>query len=96
MKIRVKTDDLTKYYGKGGEVKAVDKFNLEVYEEETFGLLGPNEAGKTTVVRLLNGIIKPTGGTAIVKEFEIVEQENDGKRVTGMLALLNTCQVNPP
>jgi ABC-2 type transport system ATP-binding protein len=86
MKIMIKTDVLSKYYGKGGEIKAVDELTLEVYEGETFGLLGPNGAGKTTVVRLLNGIIKPTSGTAIVKEFDILEQENDVKRVTGMLA----------
>jgi ABC-2 type transport system ATP-binding protein len=86
MKIMIQTDGLSKYYGKGGEIKAVDELTLEVYERETFGLLGPNGAGKTTVVRLLNGIIKPTSGTATVKEFDILEQENDVKRVTGMLA----------
>jgi ABC-2 type transport system ATP-binding protein len=86
MKIMIKTDGLTKYYGKGSEIKAVDDLSLIVYEGETFGLLGPNGAGKTTVVRLLNGIIKPTSGTARVKEFDILEQENDVKRVTGMLA----------
>jgi ABC-2 type transport system ATP-binding protein len=86
MKIMIKTDGLSKYYGKGGEIKAVDDLSLIVYEGETFGLLGPNGAGKTTVVRLLNGIIKPTSGTAIVKEFDILEKENDVKRVTGILA----------
>ena len=69
MKLMIKTDGRSKYYGKGGEIKAVGAFNLEVYEGEIFGLLGPNGAGKTTVVRLLNGIIKPTRGTAIVKSF---------------------------
>jgi len=69
MKIMIETDGLSKYYGKGGLIKAVGEFNLEVYEGETFGLLGPNGAGKATVVRLLNGIIKPTSGTAIVKSF---------------------------
>ena len=34
MKIMVKMDDLSKYYGKGGEINAVIKFNLEVYEGE--------------------------------------------------------------
>jgi len=82
----IKTDSLSKYYGKGGDIKAVDGLTLEVYEGETFGLLGPNGSGKTTTVRLLNGIIKPTSGTAIVKEFDILEQEDDVKRVTGMLA----------
>jgi ABC-2 type transport system ATP-binding protein len=86
MEIMIKTDGLSKHYGKGGEIKAVDDLTLEVYEKETFGLLGPNGAGKTTVVRLLNGIIKPTSGTATVKEFDILEQEDDIKRVTGMLA----------
>ena len=86
MKAVIKSEGFSKYYGKGGEIRAVDGLDLEVYEGETFGLLGPNGAGKTTVVRLLNGIIKPTSGTATVKEFDILEQENDVKRVTGMLA----------
>ncbi|MHA1944246.1 MAG: ABC transporter ATP-binding protein [Candidatus Thorarchaeota archaeon] len=86
MKIMIKTNGLSKYYGKGGKIKAVNDLTLEVYEKETFGLLGPNGAGKTTVARLLNGIIKPTSGTATVKEFDILEQENDVKRITGMLA----------
>ena len=86
MKAVIKSEGLSKYYGKGGEIRAVDGLDLEVYEGETFGLLGPNGAGKTTVVRLLNGIIKPTSGTATVKEFDILEQENNVKRVTGMLA----------
>ena len=86
VKAVIKSEGLSKYYGKGGEIRAVDGLDLEVYEGETFGLLGPNGAGKTTVVRLLNGIIKPTSGTAIVREFDILEQENDVKRVTGMLA----------
>ncbi|MDH5362966.1 MAG: ATP-binding cassette domain-containing protein, partial [Aigarchaeota archaeon] len=57
MKVLIRTDKLSKYYGKGGEIKAVDELGLEVYEGETFGLLGPNGAGKTTTVRLLNCII---------------------------------------
>jgi ABC-type glutathione transport system ATPase component len=51
MKIMIKTNGLSKYYGKGGKIKAVDDLTLEVYEKETFGLLGPNGAGKTTVAR---------------------------------------------
>jgi len=78
MKTMIKTDGRSKYYGKGGEIKAVGEFNLEVYEGETFGLLGPNGAGKTTVVRLLNGLIKPTSGTAIVKSFVLID---DGVRI---------------
>jgi len=77
---------LSKYYGKGGEIKAVDELDLEVYEGETFGLLGPNGAGKTTTVRLLNCIIKPTSGTATVNGGDILKEETEVKRVTGLLA----------
>jgi ABC-2 type transport system ATP-binding protein len=86
MKVVVQTDKLSKYYGKGGEIKAVDELDLEVYEGETFGLLGPNGAGKTTTVRLLNCIIKPTAGTATVNGHDILKDETNVKRVTGLLA----------
>jgi ABC-2 type transport system ATP-binding protein len=85
-KVVIETESLSKYYGKGKEIKALDGLNIEVFEGETFGLLGPNGAGKTTVVRLLNGIIRPSGGTARVNGLDIVKQEDDVKRVTGMLA----------
>lgn len=86
MKPIISTDKLSKYYGKGGIIRAVDDLDLEVYMGETFGLLGPNGAGKTTTVRLLNCIIKPTRGTATVNGYDILKQENDVKRVTGLLA----------
>ena len=40
MKVVIRTDELSKYYGKASEIKAVDELDLEVYEGETFGLLG--------------------------------------------------------
>jgi len=86
MKVVIHTERLSKYYGKGSKIKAVDELDLEVYEGETFGLLGPNGAGKTTTVRLLNCIIKPTGGTATVNGYDIVKEETEVKRVTGLLA----------
>jgi ABC-2 type transport system ATP-binding protein len=86
MQVAVSTEQLSKYYGKGGEIKALDGLDLEVYEGETFGLLGPNGAGKTTTVRLLNCIIKPTSGTAIVNRHDILKEGTAVKRITGMLA----------
>lgn len=86
MKVLIRTEKLSKYYGKGGEIKAVDELDLEVYEGETFGLLGPNGAGKTTTVRLLNGIVKPTRGTAFVNGLDIIKDEEEVKRITGLLA----------
>ncbi len=85
MKVLIKTDKLSKHYG-SGEIKAVDALDLEIHEGETFGLLGPNGAGKTTTVRLLNAIIKPTSGTAQVNGFDIVKEEAQVKKITGLLA----------
>jgi len=86
MKEIMHIDNLSKHYGKGGEIKAVDQLNLDIYEGETFGLLGPNGAGKTTTIRLLNCIIKPTGGNASVNGHSIIDSPDDVKRVTGLLA----------
>lgn len=85
MKELIRTDKLSKYYGKG-EIKAVDQLDLSVYEGETFGLLGPNGAGKTTTVNLLNCIIRPSGGTASVFGHDILTDQMEVKRVTGLLA----------
>jgi ABC-2 type transport system ATP-binding protein len=86
MKVVIQTDQLSKYYGKGGEIKAVNGLDLKIYEGETFGLLGPNGAGKTTTVRLLNCIIKPTRGTATINGYDILKNEAEVKKVTGLLA----------
>jgi ABC-2 type transport system ATP-binding protein len=86
MKLLIRTNKLSKYYGRNPEIKAVDELNLEVYAGETFGLLGPNGAGKTTTIRLLNSIIKPTSGTATVNGFDISKDEDKVKQITGLLA----------
>lgn len=85
MNVLIDTKMLSKHYGRG-EIKAVDNLSLKVYKGETFGLLGPNGAGKTTTVNLLNCIIKPTSGTATVNGYDILKEETDVKRVTGLLA----------
>src|SRR5229473_1083595 len=60
----VETQGLTKVYGK--TITAVDRLDLDVYRGEVYGFLGPNGAGKTTTLRMLLGLIQPTGGTARV------------------------------
>jgi len=49
-----------------GEVKALDCVSLSVEEGALFGLLGPNGSGKTTMIKILTGQIKPTSGSARV------------------------------
>lgn len=46
-----------------GGLRAVNEFNLKLYNGELVGLIGPNGAGKTTVFNMLSGIYKPTSGT---------------------------------
>lgn len=53
--------DVTKHYG---SVKALNHLNLSIRSGELVSLLGANGAGKTTAVRLLLGLTKPTSGTA--------------------------------
>ncbi len=63
----IETHGLTKRYGNG--VTAVDGVTMTVRRGEVYGFLGPNGAGKTTTLRMLVGLVKPTGGTACVAGF---------------------------
>ena len=64
-----------------GGLKAVNDFNIKIYEGELVGLIGPNGAGKTTVFNLLTGVYVPTEGTVMLngvplngkKSYQFVE-----------------------
>lgn len=68
-----------------GDLVAVDDLSLEIRAGEVFGFLGHNGAGKTTTVRLLNGILAPTGGTARVLGLEPLTDGPSLRRRTGVL-----------
>jgi ABC-2 type transport system ATP-binding protein len=59
----IRTSKLSKDYGVG---RGLFDLDLEVAPQEVFGYLGPNGAGKTTTIRLLMGMIRPTGGAAYI------------------------------
>jgi ABC-2 type transport system ATP-binding protein len=61
VQVALQTEGLTKHYGR---VVALDDLALVVNTGEVLGYLGPNGAGKTTTIRLLLGLIRPTGGRA--------------------------------
>src|SRR5689334_16756396 len=65
----IETRKLTKVYrdfwGRQKKV-ALNALNLEIYQGEVFGLLGPNGSGKTTTIKLLLGLLFPTDGDAFV------------------------------
>src|SRR5437660_3423987 len=59
----ISTSRLTKAFGK---LVAVNDLHLEVMRGDVFGFLGPNGSGKTTTIRMLLGLIRPTAGRAII------------------------------
>jgi ABC-2 type transport system ATP-binding protein len=60
--------DLTRRFG---AFTAVDRITLSVASGEVFGFLGPNGAGKSTTIRMLCGILPPSGGSATVAGFDV-------------------------
>lgn len=78
-------EGLQRYFGSGDdEVKAVDGVDLRIEAGEVFGFLGPNGAGKSTTVRMLTTLLNPTGGSACVAGFDVVEQANEVRRNIGV------------
>jgi ABC-2 type transport system ATP-binding protein len=81
-------ENLSRTFGdptRGDGVVAVDQLTLEVARGEVFGFLGHNGAGKTTTVRLLNGVLTPTGGRLRVLGYDPLEDGATLRRYTGVL-----------
>ncbi len=79
----IKTEKLTKYYKK---TRGIEDLSLEIKKGEIFGLLGPNGAGKTTTIRMLMGMIRPTGGSATVKGIDCWNQSPKVKAISAYIA----------
>jgi len=76
----IATDALSKRYG---EFTAVHELRLTVERGELFGFLGPNGAGKTTTIRMLMGILVPSGGRATVDGFDCQRERVEVARRVG-------------
>ena len=74
----IQAKDLTRRFG---ALTAVDHLNIEIQPGEIFGLVGPDGAGKTTTLRMLCGLVEPSGGQAVVtgrdsaRETELVKDQ---------------------
>ena len=66
----IAAEKLTKWYGRR---LAVDRVSLEVEAGEVMGLLGPNGSGKTTILRILTGYLRPSAGTARIAGLDVVQ-----------------------
>jgi ABC-2 type transport system ATP-binding protein len=73
----IELNQLTKKFG---DLVAVDDVTLKVERGEFFAVLGPNAAGKTTLIRVLAGLLKPTRGTARVGGFDIQTAPLEARR----------------
>lgn len=79
----IETTDLTRRFG---QTLAVNALNLCVWPGELVGLVGPDGAGKTTILRLLAGIMNPTAGRARVLGYDTVRQARHIHQHLGYMA----------
>ena len=77
----IKIMELVKRYK---NLTAVDKLGLEIQQGELFSLLGVNGAGKTTAIKILSCLTKPTSGDAIVGGYSITKEPEQVKRLIGV------------
>lgn len=68
-----------------GDLLALDSLDLSIPRGELFAFLGPNAAGKTTTIKLLTGLIKPSGGEARICGYDIQKEPLEAKRRIGYI-----------
>ncbi len=83
MKYVIQTDKLTKRFG---NFTAVDRISFDVSKGEIFGFLGANGAGKTTAMRMLCGLSKPTSGEGMVAGYDIARESEKVKKSIGYMS----------
>ncbi len=76
-------ENLTKRFGAR---VAVDGVSLSVRPGEIFGLLGPNGSGKTTIIRMLCGVLTPTSGRGVVGGYDVGKEPEKVKRAIGYVS----------
>ena len=79
----VEIGDLVKRFG---AFTAVDHVSMRVPKGEIFGFLGPNGAGKSTTIRMLCGLLTPTGGEARVNGLDVATQPEEIRRTIGYMS----------
>lgn len=79
----IQTRNLSKQFG---SFTAVDQISFDVYAGEIFGFLGANGAGKTTAIRMLCGLIKPSSGQATIAGFDVYRQTENIKASIGYMS----------
>lgn len=78
----LKVENLSRHFG---DVVAVDDVSFEIGESEIIGLLGHNGAGKTTVMKLLTGVLEPDAGSIAMNEIDVLDSPVEARANIGYL-----------
>jgi len=79
----ISANTLTKRYG---DHEVVRNLSFAVSQGSIFGFLGPNGSGKSTTIKMLCGLVEPSGGSASVNGFDVVKQGDDVRRSIGYMS----------
>ena len=83
MEFSIEAEKLTKKFG---NFTAVDSISFNVKKGEIFGFLGANGAGKSTAIKMLCGLLKPTSGFAKVAGFDVFKEAKEIKKRIGYMS----------
>ncbi|MFW6034955.1 MAG: energy-coupling factor transporter ATPase [Halothermotrichaceae bacterium] len=84
----IEVKDVTHIYDQPHKVKALDNINLQISEKEFIGLVGHTGSGKSTLVQLFNGLIKPTRGKVIVDGIDLTQDKISLKEIRQKVGLV--------
>ncbi|MFW5972049.1 MAG: energy-coupling factor transporter ATPase [Bacillota bacterium] len=84
----IEVKNVTHIYNQDNAVKALDDINLVINEGEFIGLVGHTGSGKSTLVQLFNGLIKPTQGQVIIDGVDISDKKGNWKRIRQQIGLV--------
>lgn len=88
----INVENLRKSYG--GQTNAINDISLRIPRGEIFGFLGPNGSGKTTTVRVLNGILCATSGYAEILGIPVKDNNLELHRLCGVMTESSSCYEN--
>ncbi len=83
MPLAIKAENLTRKFG---SFTAVDSISFEIEEGEVVGFIGANGAGKSTTIKMLCGLIRPTSGAATVAGFEVAIHPEEVRQNIGYMS----------
>jgi ABC-2 type transport system ATP-binding protein len=81
----IRVENLCKYYGRRKKVEAVCGISFNVSRGEIFGLIGPDGAGKTSIIQILAGVLSASKGQASVAGIDIIKNPEAVKDIIGYM-----------